>query len=81
MVFNASYALEMASRGPGPVAAYLHVPFCYQRCGYCNFTLLAGRDDLHSRFVDAILTELSWLGQPQPVQTIFLGGGTPSILK
>jgi oxygen-independent coproporphyrinogen-3 oxidase len=81
MVFNASYALEMASGGPSPIAAYLHVPFCYQRCGYCNFTLLAGRDDLHSRFVDAILTELSWLGQPQPVQTIFLGGGTPSILQ
>lgn len=74
-------ALQLSKSGPRPKAAYLHVPFCYHRCGYCNFTLLAGRDDLHERFVDAIGTELSWLGTPQPVETIFLGGGTPSILS
>ncbi|MBU6387128.1 MAG: radical SAM family heme chaperone HemW [Planctomycetes bacterium] len=74
-------ALELAGQGPEPLAAYLHVPFCYHRCGYCNFTLLAGREDLHEQFVEAILTELSWLEAPQPVQTIFLGGGTPSILR
>ena len=74
-------SLELSCHGPRPVAAYLHIPFCYQRCGYCNFTLLAGREDLHARFVAAILTELSWLETPQPVETIFLGGGTPSILS
>jgi oxygen-independent coproporphyrinogen-3 oxidase len=74
-------SLQLSKSGPRPTAAYLHVPFCYHRCGYCNFTLLAGRDDLHERFVDAIGTELSWLETPQSVQTIFLGGGTPSILR
>lgn len=74
-------ALELANSGPQPIAAYLHVPFCYQRCGYCNFSLLADREDLHERFVQAVLVELSWLGSPQRVETIFLGGGTPSILN
>jgi oxygen-independent coproporphyrinogen-3 oxidase len=74
------HAIELANQGPRPLAAYLHVPFCYQRCGYCNFSLLAGREDLHARYVDAVLTELSWLEKPQQVETIFLGGGTPSIL-
>ena len=73
-------ALELAQAGPRPIAAYLHVPFCYRRCGYCNFSLLANREDLHERFVDAILIELSSLQAPQPVETLFLGGGTPSIL-
>lgn len=69
-------ALELAQAGPRPIAAYLHVPFCYRRCGYCNFSLLANREDLHERFVDAILIELSSLQAPQPVETLFLGGGT-----
>jgi oxygen-independent coproporphyrinogen-3 oxidase len=77
---HTTLALELAQAGPRPIASYLHVPFCYRRCGYCNFSLLANREDLHERFVDAILTEMSWLQTPQPVETLFLGGGTPSIL-
>jgi oxygen-independent coproporphyrinogen-3 oxidase len=79
--FDPHLALQLSKAGPCPIAAYLHIPFCYHRCGYCNFTLLAGREDLHERFVDAIGTELSWLETPQSVETIFLGGGTPSILS
>jgi oxygen-independent coproporphyrinogen-3 oxidase len=63
-----------------PIAAYIHVPFCRHRCGYCNFALLANREDLFERYVQAIERELSWLETPRPVQTLFLGGGTPSIL-
>ena len=37
-----------------PRAAYLHVPFCRHRCGYCNFTLVAGRDDLVDDYLRAI---------------------------
>lgn len=63
-----------------PCAAYIHVPFCTHRCGYCNFTLVAGREDLVPAFLNALAAELSWLGEPQPVETIFLGGGTPTYL-
>jgi oxygen-independent coproporphyrinogen-3 oxidase len=63
-----------------PRSAYLHVPFCARRCGYCNFTLVAGRDDLVERYLQAIEIELSWLGGPHEVDTLFFGGGTPSYL-
>ncbi len=63
-----------------PTAAYVHVPFCRHRCGYCNFTLIAGRDDLISGYLDALEWELALLETPRLVETIFLGGGTPSHL-
>lgn len=63
-----------------PRSAYLHVPFCRHRCGYCNFTLVAGRDDLIEDYLRALEIELSWLEVPRPVETLFLGGGTPSHL-
>ncbi len=63
-----------------PTSAYVHVPFCAHRCGYCNFTLVAGRDDLIERYLQAIERELSWLESARPVRTLFFGGGTPTHL-
>ena len=63
-----------------PRAAYIHVPFCRHRCGYCNFTLVAGRDDLIEAYLEALAHELSWLEQPREVETLFFGGGTPTHL-
>lgn len=63
-----------------PRAAYVHVPFCRHRCGYCNFTLVAGRDDLISAYLKAIQRELSTFESPQVVDSLFLGGGTPTHL-
>ncbi|HEX4143451.1 MAG TPA: radical SAM family heme chaperone HemW [Pirellulales bacterium] len=63
-----------------PRAAYIHVPFCAHRCGYCNFTLVASRDDLIDGYLEAIAAELGWLGRPRPVDTLFFGGGTPTQL-
>jgi len=63
-----------------PRAAYVHVPFCKHRCGYCNFTLVAGRDDLIDSYLKAIERELSWLERPREVETLFFGGGTPTHL-
>ncbi len=65
---------------PAPRAAYLHVPFCAHRCGYCNFTLVADRDDLIGPYLDALGTELGQLADPRPVDTLFIGGGTPTHL-
>ena len=64
-----------------PRAAYVHVPFCRHRCGYCNFTLVADRDDLIAAYIRALGTELSGLRWPRQVDTLFLGGGTPTHLS
>jgi oxygen-independent coproporphyrinogen-3 oxidase len=56
------------------------VPFCRHRCGYCNFTLIAGRDDLIDRYLHALAKELMLLDSPQTVETLFFGGGTPTHL-
>ena len=61
-------------------AAYLHVPFCRRRCGYCNFSVVADRDDLVAAYLTALEQELSWLSEPREVDTLFLGGGTPTHL-
>ena len=64
-----------------PRSAYVHVPFCAHRCGYCNFTLIANRPDLVERYLLALERELSWLGSPREVETLFIGGGTPTYLS
>src|SRR4051812_48576640 len=63
-----------------PRAAYLHIPFCAHRCGYCDFAVSAGEDHLIQLYVEALDVELSSIGTPTPVDTIFLGGGTPTYL-
>jgi oxygen-independent coproporphyrinogen-3 oxidase len=63
-----------------PRAAYVHVPFCAHHCGYCDFAIATGQDHLIEQYVDAVSAELATLGTPQPVRTVFLGGGTPSHL-
>ena len=61
---------------------YIHIPFCKQRCHYCNFHFSTS---LHykNEFLDALLNEMrlrkEYLGT-QPVETIYFGGGTPSLL-
>lgn len=58
---------------------YVHVPFCSTRCGYCDFAAFEGMDDLIPDYVDAVVEEI---GSRVPVEasTVFVGGGTPSIL-
>lgn len=63
-----------------PRAAYVHVPFCRHRCGYCNFTLVAGRDGLIDDYLRAIECELALLDTPREVDTLYFGGGTPTHL-
>jgi oxygen-independent coproporphyrinogen III oxidase len=57
---------------------YLHVPFCAHRCGYCDFVTVTGHEDDRGRYVDALIAELGRT-RLEP-ETIFVGGGTPSIL-
>jgi len=59
---------------------YVHIPFCPRRCPYCGFAVVTGRDDLQSRYVEAVCAELAHRGEAIGVSfdTIFFGGGTPS---
>lgn len=66
---------------PQPRSAYIHVPFCAHRCGYCDFTLLAGRDELIDDYLRALSREMDALPSPPVVETLFFGGGTPTHLS
>ena len=58
---------------------YIHVPFCPQRCPYCAFATVVGQADRHGLYAEAICREIeSWAHLSGPVETVFLGGGTPS---
>jgi len=63
---------------------YVHIPFCRQRCGYCDFNTYAGIEDLVPAYVEALCAEITsvkeTVGAYLPVHTIFFGGGTPSLL-
>jgi putative oxygen-independent coproporphyrinogen III oxidase len=68
-------------RGCGGVRhLYVHLPFCAHRCGYCDFVTLVGRAGEHARYVDALLAELELerAALAPRLETIFLGGGTPT---
>ena len=61
----------------------MHLPFCAQRCGYCDFVTVVGRRGQHAAYVDALLAELELeRGRLAPeLETVFLGGGTPTFTE
>jgi oxygen-independent coproporphyrinogen-3 oxidase len=65
---------------PEPRSAYIHVPFCAHRCGYCDFTLVARRDDLIDAYLSALAIDMAQVERPREVDTLFFGGGTPTHL-
>jgi len=66
-----------------PSSLYIHIPFCVSKCPYCSFVSWPGMENLHQRYVTALLREAEELSRNVSVQslsTLFLGGGTPTIL-
>ena len=62
-----------------PAGIYIHVPFCVKKCRYCDFysvTDLSRRRD----FTDALIREIERAPDPGPVDSLYFGGGTPSVL-
>ena len=61
---------------------YLHIPFCHRVCPYCSFYKHTPGDTPIGAFIDALATEAGnrLVGLPRP-RTIYLGGGTPSMLS
>lgn len=58
---------------------YVHLPFCKQKCRYCDFPSWAGCEAIMPRYVDALLAEADRYGHAS-IETIYIGGGTPSLL-
>ena len=63
------------------VALYIHIPFCKQKCFYCDFPSYARKDDLMSDYIEALLIELKEKIKDYEVRSLFIGGGTPSYLN
>ena len=61
---------------------YIHIPFCKQRCIYCDFYSTTSQEK-ENHYIEAVCTELELRKQslPDPVHTIYIGGGTPSLLN
>ena len=66
--------------GSAPLGLYVHVPFCSAICGYCNFNRGLLDEDLKRRYVAAVTREIERSGDGSRVDSIFFGGGTPSLL-
>lgn len=63
---------------------YVHIPFCRKKCGYCDFLSFSAEQDVQKRYVEKLLEEIRKAGETDghaPVSSIFIGGGTPSILE
>lgn len=60
--------------------AYIHIPFCTSICSYCDFTSFAGQEGKMSAYVDALCREIAQSSLAGPLETVYFGGGTPSLL-
>ena len=61
---------------------YLHIPYCFSKCRYCDFYSAPGQRGVPRAYVDALLRELSRFAPDTPLRpdTLYFGGGTPSLL-
>ncbi|MDU7471456.1 MAG: radical SAM protein, partial [Serratia marcescens] len=68
-----------------PLSLYIHIPWCVQKCPYCDFNSHALKGDVpHQEYVDHLLADLDAdlpLAGGREISTIFIGGGTPSLLS
>ncbi len=60
---------------------YLHIPFCAAKCRYCDFCSAPAGEGVRAAYVGALCREMAAHGQGQAVDTVFIGGGTPSLLS
>ena len=82
---------EHSRRDPGGaifhlLSLYIHIPFCRARCTYCDFNTYAGLEALHADYVRALVREIRLVGDTLRgielnAETIYLGGGTPTVLS
>jgi len=74
--------MRKVAAGDGPVGLYVHVPFCERKCAYCDFYSLENHDGI-AGYLAALEQEIAGAVESGPsvrARTIYLGGGTPSVL-
>lgn len=60
---------------------YIHIPFCKQKCYYCDFVSFANKEELIERYINALKKEIKYkLKSKDKIDTIYIGGGTPSVI-
>lgn len=63
------------------VSLYIHIPFCKQKCFYCDFPSFAGKEELREDYINALVKDIKNKCKDYLIKTIFIGGGTPSYLE
>lgn len=63
-----------------PVGVYIHVPFCISKCPYCDFYSVANSEEFKDRYTDKLIEEISKSEYKKEADTVYFGGGTPSLL-
>ena len=73
-----------------PLELYIHIPFCIRKCEYCDFLSFSAEEEVKERYVEKLLEEIQAMGSlygkknnagsPYETVSVFLGGGTPSVL-
>lgn len=63
------------------VSLYVHIPFCKQKCLYCDFPSYVGKELLEDDYIDALIKEIKLKCEGKIIKTLFVGGGTPSYLR
>lgn len=66
------------------ISLYIHIPFCAQKCLYCDFPSFARKDHLRKAYIEVLNKEIISLREKHnnlEINTIFIGGGTPSVLE
>ena len=74
-----------------PRSAYLHIPFCFRRCFYCDFPVVPLGDSANGEsgpgsssiksYLSLLCREISSVSKAVPLSTVYIGGGTPSLLS
>jgi oxygen-independent coproporphyrinogen-3 oxidase len=73
------YMFDLYSEGVGSL--YLHVPFCARKCSYCAFYSESSNGDVVNTYVESLIRELEMMAADLRPQTVFFGGGTPTLLN
>ena len=74
----------MNKNGCNEMELYIHIPFCVQKCKYCDFLSMAADEATKERYVEALMNEIAFYGRQeeweQGLETVYFGGGTPTVI-